>query len=420
MSGFVDMNARRERLEGGKPSLRAILPALFLWLVVVLPLAPIGASSTDTLASSEPSTRRTAVAEFVAALQIDEGSFVDKLTAPKSVAFTGITRRGVEALSASNALASMNQQAAATYVGACQGSNGAIYGTPKEVPNGAHAMWFVDDAVTTLSVLHRLDAINIGHLIAWTLACQRADGGFNDDPNQPDTAIWNTYCAVRALVALGASFSKSSVIQNLLTYYCADGGFATWPGDPSDFQATFYGVATLSLCGGLGAIDVDLTASYIRGNYDAGEGSFGSGVFYTYSGCMSLNLLGRLSLINATRVAAYLLSSQRHRHGGFAVGPGIESEEIDSCWSALLCLSFLSLLPLLDEEFEVLEKPVWTGDGDTTTTTTTTPTTPPISITPAELVVLGIMVGAVVFFVALFLVRESPHKTKKNVRKRRR
>jgi prenyltransferase beta subunit len=414
------MNTREERLEGGSPSLRVILPVLFLWLIIALPLASVGTCLTDAFAFPEESTRRTAVADFIAALQMEDGSFVDKLTAPKSLACTSITRRGVEALSVVTSLACINQQTAASYVGACQGSSGAIYASPKDVPNGPHDMWCVDDAVTTLSALNCLDVINTGQLTYWTLACQRTDGGFNDEPSQTDTAIWNTYCAVRALVGLGGSFDKSRVVQNVLTYHSGDGGFAVWAGDPSDFQATFYGVATLALCGGLGSIDVNLTASYLLGNYRATEGSFGGYVFYTYSGCMSLKLLGRLGLVNATRVGAYILSCQRHTHGGFATSPGVEFEEIDSSWSAILCLSALGLLPLLNEEFEVLEKPVWTGDGDTTTTTTTTSTTPPISITPAELVVLGIMVGAIVFFVALALVHESPHKTRKIIRKRRR
>jgi prenyltransferase beta subunit len=79
-------------------------------------------------------------------------------------------------------------------------------------------------AVRSVAPLGALDAIDSGKLAQWILACQRADGGFNDLPGQPDYALANTVGAAHALLLLGATFDQSKVAENLMTYYSSVGG----------------------------------------------------------------------------------------------------------------------------------------------------------------------------------------------------
>ena len=405
-------------------SMRVLLALLIFFLVVSLPIIQACDAQFDT--GPYQTTRRNAVIDFLAALQLEEGGFVPYLTASSSNCFLDPAMQGVEALSVVGGIASINKETLTSYVASCQDDNGAMYSSPAQAEGrGPPDMWSVDDAVTILSALGRLDAIDTGKLAAWILACQREDGGFNDVPGVTDTAIWQTYSAVRALVMLGVSFSKSKVVQNILTYYHEDGGFSIWQDDSSLLQATFYAVTVLALCDGLDGIDVDLTASFVMSHYNSTVCSFGyrsPSIFYTYSAVMTLKYLGRLYLVNTTGVAAFVLSCQSHKHGGFKARPDAERETVTSCRNAVLCLSALDLLSLLDEEFAVEEEPEWTGDEETPTTTTPT-TTFTVGLSDVGvflLVVAGVALAVLLMVMAVQYFQYTQRRKRKKVRRIRR
>jgi prenyltransferase beta subunit len=402
------------------PHLKAVIAVgpLFLCFLVIFskPVNSYCGHSESTVGL----TRRQAAADFQAALQMDEGFFVPELTAPKAGGFITPTRDGVESLGIIGALSQINTDASTEYFSLCQGTDGALYGTPEDAATkNSPEMWFVEDAVAGLKTLSRLDAINVGQLLAWIFSCLRDDGGFNDEPGVLDNAIWNTYSAVHALVLLGQSFDMPKTVQGVLQYHCSDGGFASVPGGESSLQTTFYGASLLAFCNRLSAIDANLTAGYVISYYNDLQHSFGNGVFYTSSAVAILSYLNKLDLINSTGVAAYVLACQSNKHGGFKVSPDAQDEDVRNSWAALTCLATLNLVSLLSEEFAVLESPVWTGDDGTTTPTNTAPAMP---LLPSPLQLLLLAAGT--FMVALFVIIVgapfSSTKKTKLVRKKRR
>lgn len=405
-------------------SLRPLLASFFFLFLVTTPytVTPVFFTSAEKPLNYQFSTRRTAVINFLAALQMEEGCFVDQLDSPRRSGFLTLLREGVEPLSILNALSAINEEAAISYVASCQGSNGAIYSTPDaEANEQAPEMWGVDDAVTTLSAMSALDRIDLNQMISWILATQRSDGGFNDEPGITDYAIWNTYSAVRVLVALGTSFNKPSVIESLLTYYNSDGGFSLSPGGTSTLRWTFYGVSALALLGGLGEINAEPTTNYVLEHYHTTDNSFDHNLLSTYSGIKTLKVLGTLNTVNSTGIGIFVLSCQSQWHGGFQARPeaGLH-EAISNCRRAILSLSTLDMMSWLDEEFDVLEEPVWTGDDNTATPPTTPPTTtlpPPPS--PEILVGFTIVLVAITTFVVVVVAPRSSKK-KKKIRKRKR
>jgi prenyltransferase beta subunit len=400
--------------------LKAAVAVGLLFLCFFLPFPNPVSGHSERNGSSLATTRREAVVDFQRALQMSEGFLVPELTAPKAGGFITPTRNGVESLGILDALSEIDTDAAAGYFSSCQGTDGAIYGTPKDATTkNSPEMWFVDDAVTGLMTLSRLDAIDLGRLVTWIFSCLRDDGGFNDEPGVPDNAIWNTYSAVCALVLLGQSFNTLKTAQSVLQYYCLDGGFSVIPGDESSLQSTFYGVSVLAFCNRLTAINASLTASYVLSYYDDVQHSFGHGVFYTSSAVAVLKHLDKLDSINSTGVGAYVLACQSNRHGGFRVSPEAQDEDVRNSWVALKCLTTLNLVSLLDEEFTVLENPVWTGEDGTTTPTDTTPAVP-LFPSPLELLLLAFGTSAVVLVVIIVGAPFSSTRKRKLVRKKRR
>jgi hypothetical protein len=227
-----------------------------------------------------------------------------------------------------------------------------------------------------------------------------------------DFAIWNTWAAVRALVGLGASFDKRGIIDNLLAYYGENGGFSLQPEGTSGLLYTFYGVNGMALLGGLGKIDANLTTNYVMSFYNSADYSFNHWLMDTYFGCAILNSLGTLARIDSTGVGAFVLSCQSQWHGGFQSRPGVGFvEAISNCRWAILCLSTLNLLSLLDGSFTVLADPVWTGGTSTTTTPTTTPTTTvPQPLALGMLFVFAVCFVAALVFILVVMAPRSPRK----------
>jgi prenyltransferase beta subunit len=170
----------------------------------------------------------------------------------------------------------------------------------------------------------------------------------------------------------------------------------------------------LKLLGELVRVDHAKTVQYVLDYYDGASCSFGYGsgaafrgyVLTTYQGVLMLQWLNALSAINATGVAAFVLSCQSIEDGGFLSFPDFVKSDIWSSWAALGCLTVLGRLDLLQAEFRVAKEPVWTG-AEYPTTTSTLPTTPRLEDVLA--VVLVITLGGT-FGACLFLVwgRQKP------------
>lgn len=358
-------------------------------------------------------TRSTAIADFLQALQMLDGSFVAKLESPLSSAFIGTTYDGVVPLAALNKLGTINQDTTRDYVWRCQGSNGAIYPTPQAaLQEGTPEIRSAAHAVTILTLLNGLNGLDTSALISFISACQRPDGGFNDQPSVSDYAIWNTYYAVSALLGIGATFSFQDVADSLMTYYNVDGGFSLAPGGSSDLGSTFYGVETLRLCSQLSQLDAPATRSYVLTFYDDESASFGNSLMNTLYGCTILNTLGNLALINTTGVGEFVLNCQSLEHGGFKSRPDAISEATSNCRRAVQCLGTLNLLSLLDAQITINEHPVW--EGGTGTTPTTSP--PPFPVIPLGLIILG-CIGFVTITLTFVVFLVSPRNPKKKVKK---
>jgi len=206
-----------------------------------------------------------------------------------------------------------------------------------------------DEAVQTLFYLDALDAIDCDKLADWVMGLQREDGGFNEDVHHDDYDISNIMRAVRTLVTLDVPFDHTKVAEHTMTYYSPEtGGFGSMPGGTPGFVDTFLGVYTLAMLGQHFRLNREKTINFILQSYDPKSCSFGgpSGpdfrgyLHMTYQGLMALEMLGAIDRVNASGVAAFILSCQDSRHGGFLSFPQAPEAGVQACRAAHHCLCF--------------------------------------------------------------------------------
>jgi prenyltransferase beta subunit len=398
---------------------------LLSWALVTTPAVRSTERRCSRLLEGVDTTRLLAVRHFLAALQRDDGGFVDDLSASRETEGLETQPAGIEGLAAIQSLDAIDGILAAQYVARCQRSDGAMVEEPRYVGQLPPSPLDAQDAARALAALGMLGAIDGGKLIQWILSCQRADGGFNELPGQPDYALDNTVPAIWALLLLGATFDQTKVADNLMTYYSSVvGGFGDVPEGETSFPDTYEGMTGLKLLGELARVDRATTEQYVLDYYDNGSCSFGYGsgaafrgyVLTIYQGVLMLQWLNVLSTINATGTAAFVLSCQSPEDGGFLSFAGMPRSDIGSTWAALGCLTALGQLNLLQEAFTVAKEPVWTGAEYPTTST------PGTTLRPEDVLVIVLVVAlAGTLGVCLFisLVRQKPGHRIRRVNRRR-
>ena len=364
------------------PLLSPPLPLFLLFLMIsplfspplLLSSAPLRAESRGggalftslSIASSYVTTRRQAVIDFLAALQLKDGGFVPTLTWRGDDTDVEVGAPVLECLEVLGGLEAVDLEAAMNFAAQCQAENGGFSYNPEDP---SPHMRSIDSALRMLRVGDAFHRIDKEAAIEWLLSLQRPDGGFDPYHNALPSSclIDDTVDAIVSLQILGAldRLDREKTVQALLRHYVEDAGAFAWimDGGTPDECSTMSGVEALYLLGALDRIDTDKVASYITSNYDPNTGSYDSHLTWTWYVVKTLYYLDRLSLLNATATIEFVLSLQSHKHGGFLTLPNYEGDEEDGimCWFAVFILEVLGGLDRLEEEFVVEEEPVWHG-----------------------------------------------------------
>lgn len=358
-------------------------------------------------------TRKQALIDFICALQMDDGSFVNRLNDPppdEPSIYVGCN--ALPLLSWLDALDRIDLERAVEYCASLQKPDGSIC-----IP----IMVSMRCAVDLLYAAGAIDRIDVEAAVRWILSLQREDGGFNNSPFTFSDYVWCTAEAIIALTELEAEIpNREKVISYLCSHLREDGGFALYPDcNESSMRGTYWTVLALHYLNALDHIPVDKTAEYVMRGYDEELQTFTpqtlAGICDQY---IVLALLGALDRVNVSAAADLVLSLQSPLHGGFVSSRKYlykaSKETITGSRSLVEVLFRLGELDRLDEEFTVQERPEWRPP-------------PPVTPRPEDVVnwfvAVVILVSPVLFILSIptyILIKRSRRKGRKAVRIRRR
>lgn len=355
-------------------------------------------------------TRRQALIDFVGALQMSDGLFVPYLRSFFSERDFPTTAYACLALSRLGGLSSIDLESPIGYAVRCQQADGGFSSSLTDTQSRLVA---TSQVVSMLDSVGAITRINSPAAISWILGLQRSDGGFDDNPQLGHSYwVWNTASALEALQMLGAtSFpNQTGIVDNLLSYHRAGGGFSELPGGEASILGTYWAVRALHILNALNQSMADESAEYLCRNYDAVLQTFVPQTLASFhSPCIALKLLGKLDAIDSSAAVAFCLSLQSPLHGAFVSSPDeLLDAGRETVWSVRDALDLLTALggqTELDGAFEVQEIPTWQER-----TTSTTPLPPPETI-----IVLIVVVAVAVPFGGAFLLSLAKSKPKRKI-----
>lgn len=378
-----------------------------------------------------PSTRHNAVRDFVAALQMPEGAFINKLTHARAEQRLGSCRNAALTLRVLNAFTVIDSDAMIDFAIDRQLADGGFVDRMDFWETGLRDSGY---AVRTLGAVNAVNLINRPGLGEFLMSCYLGNGGFNGIPGSSPLYGWilsNTEDAVACLVRTDQlhRVETSDIVDFVMERYCTDGGFAWNPGEDHAVLATYYALSILSMLDEMDEITSDLrsaTLDYVMIYYNTETGGFFEDTLARLiRPILILQMLDGLSLVNATKTTELVFAHQSHRHGGF-VGAfsnvdDAAYEELHRTREAVVVLDALGTLGALDEPFTVDEAPVHTGDN-TPPTLYTPPPPPPFTLTPDILgmLILVTAIGSTFAIVIGYIVLGRKTTRKKKVKKVRR
>lgn len=150
-----------------------------------------------------------------------------------------------------------------------------------------------------MSLLKRLDAINVEKTVEWILKCKNYDGGFGSRPGSESHA-GQIFCCVSALAIADA---LHHVDTDLLSWWLCErqlknGGLNGRPQKLEDVCYSWWVLSSLSTLGNVHWIDKDKLIKFILSAQDPEKGGIAdragdmTDVFHTVFGVAGLSLLG--------------------------------------------------------------------------------------------------------------------------------
>eukprot|EP00158_Paraphelidium_tribonemae_P004016 Partr_v1_DN26525_c2_g1_i4_m3669 putative beta' subunit len=154
-------------------------------------------------------------------------------------------------------------------------------------------------ALSCLSILGRLDAVDVGKAASFICACQNFDGGFGSVPGAESHA-GQIFCCVGALAIVDR---LDMVDRNLLSQWLVDrqlssGGLNGRPEKLADVCYSWWVLASLSIVDRVDGIDTGALTKFILESQDEESGGIAdrpgdvSDVFHTLFGVAGLSLVG--------------------------------------------------------------------------------------------------------------------------------
>ena len=323
-------------------------------------------------------TRRQAIIDFVAALQMKDGGFVAWLTESEGAEDLIRVELAVKVLSKLNALNAVNTDKIIDFVAKSQCEDGAFTISPRHVGKRESDNVDTSCAAYILYMLNGYDRVDRDAMLNWILKCYREFDTpygkyavFYDDPSQESGGSIDIVYGVLTLYWMGelGRVDRDALANALLSYYEEDGTFS---GGFLPYATTYWCLKALLYLGALNKFDEEKrerTINYYMSFYNADKGYFEAGgdpLADSPHAIQVLSLLGGLDRINRSKMIDLVLSCQSPWYGGFASSPEEiydESEvHLSSTLGALEILEALDALDVLEENFTVMYKPVWHGE----------------------------------------------------------
>jgi len=323
-------------------------------------------------------TRKQAIIDFVAALQMKDGGFVAWLTESEGAEDLIRVELAVKVLSKLNALNAVNTDKIIDFVAKSQCEDGAFTISPRHVGKRESDNVDTSCAAYILYMLNGYDRVDRDAMLNWILKCYREFDTpygkyavFYDDPSQESGGSIDIVYGVLTLYWMGelGRVDRDALANALLSYYEEDGTFS---GGFLPYATTYWCLKALLYLGALNKFDEEKrerTINYYMSFYNADKGYFEAGgdpLADSPHAIQVLSLLGGLDRINRSKMIDLVLSCQSPWYGGFASSPEEiydESEvHLSSTLGALEILEALDALDVLEENFTVMYRPVWHGE----------------------------------------------------------
>jgi geranylgeranyl transferase type-2 subunit beta len=238
-----------------------------------------------------------------------------------------------------------NPEEVKRFVKACQHEDGGVAASDGHDPHLLYTL----SAVQVLATLDALDEpiLDLNRLVQYVRSLQQSDGSFWGD-RWGEVDVRFSFCAIACLSILNrleAIDVSAAVAFVLRCQNPIDGGFGSRPGSESHSGLVYCALGALSLTHSLDRVDAELLGWWLSERQLASGGLNGRpeklpDLCYSWWVLASLRILGRLHWIDRAELIRFMVSCQDNETGGFNDRPG---NQVDP-FHTLFGLAGLSLL----------------------------------------------------------------------------
>ncbi|KAI8818925.1 type II protein geranylgeranyltransferase beta subunit [Fimicolochytrium jonesii] len=237
----------------------------------------------------------------------------------------------------------LDREEVIAFVLSCQQKNGGFGGS---VDHDAHLIYTLS-AIQILVTLDALERVDVERVVSYILTLHDpVVGSFTGDEwGETDTRF--SYCAISALSLMGRldAVDGDKVAEFIDRCRNFDGGYGTVPGAESHAGQIFCCVGTLAILNHLHLVERDKLCWWLAERQLPNGGLNGrpeklEDVCYSWWVLSALAILDRIHWINKETLAGFILASQDTETGGIADRPG----DIPDVFHTVFGLAGLSLL----------------------------------------------------------------------------
>lgn len=313
-------------------------------------------------------TRRDAIVDYVKALQAPEGYFHAYLQAPPPFDLDGTPAGLGEALDAYYTLeqidriTSVDWNQTKEFLATLVDRDTGLLNLTKYIgPSTVSCL----DAVTFYADIGLGYLFDVDTIAEFAASFQHPSGGFYLDSVSTHPDLLGTYCGVCTLQEIGRMdlMDIQKAKEFVESCYDESGWYADAPGGLENIFITPAGIILSDILGISNEDKENATAMYLMQNWDniVGADSVDETLYTTERILWSLDLLNRKELIDTDKMFVWVLNLQKHWNGAFVGYPeaSLEQERLVFAKYATHILSMYDGISLLDEDFSVVEEPVW-------------------------------------------------------------
>ncbi|NWF96088.1 MAG: hypothetical protein HXY34_08070 [Candidatus Thorarchaeota archaeon] len=318
--------------------------------------------------SSYLTTRREAIVTYVKALQAPEGYFHGWLQAPPPFEPDGTLpdysslREAYETLKYINRTSSVDWTSSRGFV------SGLIHnGLLNLTKTLGASVGTCLDALTFVPEIGLGSLIDVDANVQYVLGLQQPDGGFVWDYGDlgKRSELVATYFALDTLRIAGRLHDADLERAKAFLSACHNesaGWYSNVVGTKANIFVIPAGIMVADMLGVLDETSRDRTAQYLLEWWDPVRGcDITRDLRVTQRIAWSLELLDRKELIDSDKMAKWVLDLQKHMHGAFVGYPeaDLDQERLACAVEATHILYMYNETYRLDEDFSVVEAPVW-------------------------------------------------------------